>query len=73
MPRRRAEPTEVMIEYLVPVYIVVRRDDELYGDSDQHIARVVIDDEAELTRGSGFSSDGHPLDRDAPMPSPQSS
>ena len=27
---------------------------------------LVVDDEAELTSGSGFSSDGHPLDRDDP-------
>jgi len=48
MPRRKVEPTEVTIEYLLPVYIVVRRDQELYGDSDLHIAKVVVDDEAEL-------------------------
>ena len=66
MPRRKVEPTEVTIEYLLPVYIVVRRDEELYGDSDLHIAKVVVDDEAELKDGSGFSSNGDPLNRDDP-------
>ena len=66
MPRRKVEPTEVTIEYLLPVYIVVRRDEELYGDSDLHIAKVVDDDEAELKEGSGFSPDGRPLSRDDP-------
>ena len=66
MPRRKAEPTEVTIEYLLPVYIVVRRDEEIYGDSDLQIAKVVVDDEAELTNGKGFSPDGHPLNRDDP-------
>ena len=66
MSRRKVEPTEVTIEYLLPVYIVVRRDEELYGDSDLHIAKVVVDDEAELENGRGFSSDGQPLSRDDP-------
>ena len=66
MPRRKAEPTEVTIEYLIPVYIVVRRDQELYGDSDLHIAKVIVDDEAELANGKGFSPDGRPLNRDDP-------
>ena len=66
MPRRKAEPTELTIEYLLPVYIVVRRDEELYGDSDLHIAKVVVDDEAELEDGRGFSSNGDPLNRDDP-------
>jgi len=58
MPPRKVEPTEVTIEYLLSVYIVVRRDEELYGDSDLHIAKVVVDDEAELEDGRGFSPDG---------------
>ena len=66
MPQRKAEPTEITIEYLLPVYIVVRRDEELYGDSDLHIAKVVVDDEAELEDGRGFSSNGDPLNRDDP-------
>ena len=66
MPRRKAEPTEVTIEYLLPVYIVVRRDEEIYGDSDLHIAKVVVDDEAELENGRGFSPDGQALSRDDP-------
>ena len=64
MPRRKAEPTEVTIEYLV--YIVVSRDEEIYGDSDLHIAKVVVDDEAELENGRGFSPDGQALSRDDP-------
>ena len=66
MPRRKVEPTEVTIEYLLPVYIVVRRDEEIYGDSDLLIAKVVVDDEAELANGKGFSPEGHPLSPDDP-------
>ena len=66
MPRRKAEPTEITIEYLLPDYIVVRRDQELYGDSDLHIAKVVVDDEAELESGRAFSPDGRALNRDDP-------
>ena len=64
MPRRKAEPSEVTIEYSIPLYVVVRRDEELYGDSNLHIARVVVDDEAELSDGKGFTSDGTPLNSD---------
>ena len=65
MPRRKAEPSEVTIEYSIPLY-VVRRDEELYGDSNLHVARVVVDDEAELSDGKGFTSDGTPLKCDDP-------
>src|SRR5438477_452560 len=41
-------------------------DEELYGDSDLHIAKVVVDDEAELENGRGFSPDGQALSRDDP-------
>jgi hypothetical protein len=45
MPRQKAKtvkyPTEVTIEYLIPLYIVVRND----GDG-ARIAKMVVDDEA---------------------------
>jgi hypothetical protein len=58
--------TEVTIEYLLPVYIVVRQDEEIYGDNDLHIDKVVVDDEAELRDGKGFTSDGQPLPSNDP-------
>jgi hypothetical protein len=58
--------TEVTIEYLLPVYIVVRRDEEIYGDNDLHIDKVVVDDEAKLQDGKGFTSDGQPLPSNDP-------
>jgi hypothetical protein len=58
--------TEVTIEYLLPVYIVVRRDEEIYGDNDLHIDKVVVDDEAKLQDGNGFTSDGQPLPSNYP-------
>jgi hypothetical protein len=48
MPRQKAKPvdypTEVAIAYRIPLYIVVRYD----GDGAQ-IAKVVVDDEADLS------------------------
>src|SRR5260370_42054607 len=59
--REKSMPTEVTIEYRIPIYIVVRRDEEIYGDNDLHIDKVVVDDEAKLQDGKGFTSDGQPL------------
>ena len=51
MPRQKAKPvdypTEVTIEYLIPLYIVVRNE----GDGPR-IAKVIVDDEADLSAPS---------------------
>ena len=53
MPRQKAKtvryPTEATIEYLIPLYIVVRND----GDGAQ-ITKVVVDDEADLSAPSAY-------------------
>jgi hypothetical protein len=53
MPRQKAKPvdypTEVTIAYLIPLYVVVRND----GDGAQ-IAKVVVDDEADLSASSAY-------------------
>ncbi len=49
--------TEVTIQYMVPLYVVVRHDDE----RGLHIAKVVVDDEATLADGEGYTPDGAPM------------
>ena len=52
MPRQKATvryPTEVTIEYLIPLYIVVRNE----GDG-ARITKVVVDDEVELSAPSAY-------------------
>jgi hypothetical protein len=55
MPRQKARivtsPTEVTIQYLIPLYVVVRNEGD--GEGPQ-IAKVVIDDEADLSAPSAY-------------------
>ncbi len=55
--------TEVTIEYMIPLYVVVRRDEE----GGLHIAKVVVYDEATLENGKGYTPDGTPLPDDDPL------
>jgi hypothetical protein len=55
--------TEVTIEYMIPLFVVVRRD-EARG---LHIAKVVVYDEATLENGEGYTPDGAALPDDDPL------
>ena len=53
MPRQKAKivkhPTEVTIEYLIPLYIVVRND----GDG-ARITKIIVDEEADLSAPAAY-------------------
>ena len=57
-----ASPTEVTIQHLIPLYVVVRNE----GDDGLRIAKVVIDDEADLSAPpayqAAYTPDGDRLD-----------
>jgi hypothetical protein len=55
--------TEVTMQYLVPLFIVVHRNEQ-HG---LHIAKVVVYDEATLENGEGYTPDGTPLPDDDPL------
>jgi hypothetical protein len=54
-------PTEVHLPYLVPVCVVVSND----GDGPR-IARVVVNDKADLNRGEAYTTAGEPLSHSDP-------
>ncbi|HEV8029656.1 MAG TPA: hypothetical protein VGP42_01425 [Stellaceae bacterium] len=54
-------PTEVHLPYLVPVCVVVSND----GDGPR-IARVVVNDKADLNRGEAYTAAGEPLSHSDP-------
>ena len=56
--------TEVTIEYLVPVYVVVRNEGD--GEGPQ-IVKVVVNDETEFADGKGYTPNGEPLPVDDPV------
>lgn len=60
-------PTEVTIEYRVPLFVIVTRNKEIYGDDDLHVHKVVVYDEAELADGKGYDPEGTPLADDDPL------
>ena len=54
-------PTKVHLAYLVPVYVVVRNDDD-----GPQITKVVVGDEADLNRGDAYDANGEPLPHNDP-------
>jgi hypothetical protein len=54
---------EVTIEYVIPLFVMVRRDEK----RGLHIAKVVVYDEATLENGKGYTPDGAPLPPDDPL------
>lgn len=58
MPRCKPEPTEVTIQYLIPIYVVVRNEGD--GEGPQ-IVKIVVDDKAEFKDGKGYTPNGDPL------------
>ena len=49
MPRKNRQPTEVVLTYRVPVYVVVRDDDDGAGPQ---VDKVVVDDEVSFDDGN---------------------
>ena len=66
MPRQKAgtitAPVEVTLQYMIPLYVVVRDDGSGMG-----IAKVIVDDEADLENSEAFDPSGRPLSEHDPL------